>query len=362
MDRPKLEKWWRQVISGANPKFMDQAARGALLAGSLPFEAVSRLRGFFFDTGVLPVLKLPAPVISFGNLTVGGTGKTPAVIWCAKFLISRGMAPGIASRGYAPEGDKAEGPNDEAALIKEILPEVPHVWDADRCRAAATLVKEHHCNVVILDDGFQHRRLHRTLDFLLLDAMNPFGYRFMLPRGLLREPLSALKRATMVIVTRANLVSRDEIQRIFREIREIDEDVKLAEAVHRPTGLHFADGTVEPPESLKGRKVFVFCGIGNPHAFVNTLTNLGAKVAGMRSFGDHHAYTDEDVAAIMGDASSHGAELVVTTQKDRVKTGWRDGATARFAELRVEFEIIRGREATEGTINFLVSGAQGHTA
>jgi len=362
VDRPKLEKWWRQVISGASPKGLDQVARGALYAGSLPFEAVSRLRGFFFEAGVLPVLKLPVPVISFGNLTVGGTGKTPAAIWCAKLLVAKGMAPGIASRGYAPEGETAESPNDEAALIKEVLPEVPHVWDADRCRAAAKLVKEHHCNVVILDDGFQHRRLHRTLDFLLLDAMNPFGYRFMLPRGLLREPIVALKRATMVIVTRANLVSRDEVQKIFREIREIDENVKLAEAVHRPTGIHFADGTVEPPEWLKGKKVFVFCGIGNPHAFVNTLTNLGGKVVGMRSFGDHHSYTEEDIAAVMSDASAHGAELVVTTQKDRVKTGWRDASAARFGELRIEFEVIKGREAVESTISFLVNGFQSSTA
>jgi tetraacyldisaccharide 4'-kinase len=356
VDRQKIERWWRQVIGGGKPGAVDQASRAMLLAASLPFEAGARMRSVFFTTGMLATIKVPVPVISFGNLTVGGTGKTPAVIWCAKYLTDKGLTPGIASRGYSPEHTKVEAPNDEAALIKEALPGVPHVWNADRIAAARVLLADHHVNAIILDDGFQHRRIHRTLDFLLLDALNPFGYGFMLPRGYLREPKSALKRATTVIITRANLVSRDELQTIIRDIRLVDENAKIAEAIHKPTGLYYGDGTVEAPESLKGKKVIAFCGIGNPSAFVTTLTHLGAKVVGVRAFEDHHAYCDYDFECISKDAAAHGAELIVTTQKDRVKTGWRDCASVKMAELRIEFELIRGREGVENALNFLVNG------
>jgi tetraacyldisaccharide 4'-kinase len=350
VDRPKLERWWRQAVAGGGSGAIDQASRAMLFAASLPFEVGARMRGVFFATGMLPTIKVPVPVISFGNLTVGGTGKTPAVIWCANYLADKGLTPGIASRGYSPDESKVEAPNDEAALIKEALPGVPHVWNANRVAAARVLLADHHVNVIILDDGFQHRRIHRTIDFLLLDALNPFGYGYMLPRGYLREPKSALKRATAVIITRANLVSRDELQKIIREIRVIDANAKIAEAIHRPTGLHFGDGTVEAPESLKGKKVIAFCGIGNPSAFVTTLTHLGAKVVGVRAYDDHHAYCQDDFDCIMRDAAAHEAE------KDRVKTGWRDGAPVRVAELRVVFELIRGKEMVESTLNFLVNG------
>ena len=154
MDRPKIERWWRQVISGGKNGAVDQATRAMLYAASLPFEAGARMRGVFFETGMLPSVKVPIPVISFGNLTVGGTGKTPAVIWCAKYLIDKGLTPGIASRGYNPEESAVEAPNDEAALIREELPNVPHVWKADRVAAAKVLLHDNHCNVIVLDDGF----------------------------------------------------------------------------------------------------------------------------------------------------------------------------------------------------------------
>ena len=234
MNRGKVEAWWRKVVAEEKPGAVAAVAQGAFFVGALPFEAIVRLRDFFYTSKMLPTLKVPVPVISFGNLTVGGGGKTPAAIWCAKFLAGRGLKPGIASRGYNPEGPDGDGPNDEVALIKEVLGDVPQAWDADRAKAAGALIKEHGCNVVILDDGFQHRRLHRTLNILLVDALNPFGYGFMLPRGLLREPLGAMKRATHIIITRSNLVSRDELVKIRQRIWEVEEGIKLSEAVHQP--------------------------------------------------------------------------------------------------------------------------------
>lgn len=357
--RQKLERWWRRTVAAEKMDVFGSAARGCLFLCTLPVEAVARVRNIFYDHGILPTLKPPVPVISFGNLTAGGTGKTPAVIWCAGYLAERGLRPGVASRGYNPDAKSAGEPNDEAAVIAEALPDVPHVWNADRPAAVVSLVNDHGCNCVLLDDGFQHRRLHRVLDVLLVDAVNPFGHGYMLPRGYLREPVSSLRRATVVIITRSNLVSREQMESIRRRIWDIEEGVKLVEAVHRPTALVTADGEELDPEELQDKRVFAFCGIGNPYSFVVTLSNLGADVVGVKSFGDHHAYTDKDLDGVFKEAASRNAELVVTTQKDRVKCGRREGSQVPLAELRVEFEIIRGRATIENVLDFLTDGAEG---
>lgn len=363
MNRRRLEAWWRRTVAEEKPGPIGTFVQGALLAGTLPFEAVVRIRELFYRTGMRPVLKVPVPVVSFGNLTVGGGGKTPAAIWCAKYLAARGMKPGIASRGYNPEAQDESGPNDEAGVIAEELSGVAHLWDADRVKVAARLVKEHGCDVVILDDGFQHRRLHRTLDVLLIDALNPFGYGFMMPRGLLREPKGALRRATHVILTRTNLVSRDELVKIRQAVWDVEEGVKLSEAIHKPTGLFMAGGVREETEALRGRKVYALSAIANPQAFLITLSNLGAKIAGMQSFPDHHVYTSEELDSVWREAAERGADLVVTTQKDRVKTGWREGSKVPLAELRVEFEVVRGKETIESALDFLAKSAtEGRTA
>ncbi|MCD6404358.1 MAG: tetraacyldisaccharide 4'-kinase [Planctomycetes bacterium] len=356
--REKIDRWWRRTIAADKVGVVGAVARGGLFAGTLPFEAVARLRNLFYDRGLLPVLTPPVPVVSFGNLTVGGTGKTPAVIWCARYLREKGLKPGIASRGYNPGAEDAALANDEAGVISEAAPDIPQVRNADRAVAAASLVRDHGANVVLLDDGFQHRRLHRTLDFLLVDALSPFGLGYMLPRGLLREPLSSLRRATCIIVTRSNLVSSDALVGIRRRIWDIDEGIKFAEAVHRPTLLATSAGE-EAPETLQGRRVFAFCGIANPYSFLATLTNLGADVVGIRSFDDHHAYTDDDLKTVFSQGSARGADMVVTTQKDRVKCGWQEGRDIPLGELRVEFEIVRGRQTVESALDFLASGIQG---
>lgn len=356
-DRQKMERWWRRTVSADRPGAFAQIARAGLWVAALPMEAVSRLRNLFYDKGVLPVLKPPVPVISFGNLTVGGTGKTPAVIWCARYLLECGMKPGIASRGYDPEAASVEEGNDEAGVLAQALPEVPHIWDADRAKAAAMLVREHGCDIVILDDGFQHRRLHRTIDFVLLDALDPFGRGFLMPRGFLREPASSLRRATCVIITHANLVTSENLINLRKRIWDIEEGVKLAEAVHRPSVL-VVDSEEADPESLRGRCIFVLCGIGNPHSFVVTLANLGAEIIGIRSFPDHHRYTEEEVRDVFSQAAERGAEMVVTTQKDRVKLPLMDDAPLGLAELRIDFEIVRGAATVTNMLDFLAGAVE----
>ena len=351
-DRQKMERWWRRTVSTDSPGAFAQIARAGLWVGALPMEAVSRLRNLFYDRGVLPILKPPVPVISFGNLTVGGTGKTPAVIWCARYLLERAMKPGIASRGYNPGAASAEEGNDEAGVLAQALPDVPHVWDADRAKAAAALVREHGCDVVLLDDGFQHRRLHRTIDFVLLDALDPFGCGFLMPRGFLREPASSIRRATCVIITHANLVTSERLINLRKRIWDIEEGVKLAEAVHRPSAL-LVDSEEVDLESLRGTRVFILCGIGSPHSFVMTVANLGAEILGIRSFPDHHVYTADEITNVLAQAAERGAEMVVTTQKDGVKLPPMADAPIALAELRIEFEIVRGGAVVTNMLDFL---------
>ncbi|MHC4712427.1 MAG: tetraacyldisaccharide 4'-kinase [Planctomycetota bacterium] len=362
LDRGKMERWWRRTISAEKAGVFGGIARAGLAAATLPVEAVVRIRNKFYDYRILAVLKPPVPVLSFGNLTVGGTGKTPAVVWCARYLADCGRKPGIASRGYNPEAEEPGRANDEAALIAEQIPDIPHAWNPDRAAAAAALVKDHGCDVVILDDGFQHRRLHRNVDFLLIDALAPFGYGYMTPRGLLREPASSLRRATCVVITHANLVASDALARVRRRIWEIEEGIKVAEAVHRPTALVTSDGSQLELDALKGKRVYAFCGIGNPYSFFVTLGNLGAEVIGIRSFADHHVYSDGDIDGVMNEARSRGAEFVVTTQKDRVKIGERGGEEPPLAELRVKFELIRGQQTVTSILDFLAGVDEGGAA
>jgi len=132
--------------------------------------------------------------------------------------------------------------------------------------------------------------------------------------------------------------------------------VKLAEAAHKPVALSYAGGRSDGPETLRGRRVFVFCGIANPQSLLITLSNLGAAVAGVNAFPDHHVYSDDEIDAVFKDAESRNADLVVTTEKDRVKCGWREGSKVPLAELKVEFELVRGRETVESALDFLAAG------
>jgi len=265
------------------------------------------------------VRRAPCPVVSVGNLTVGGTGKTPMVAYLANLVVGEGYCPLIVSRGY---GAEAGAVNEEARELADRCPDVPHVQDPDRLRAIRAHAATHPCDVAILDDGFQHRRLARDLDIVLLDALRPFGYGHLLPRGLLREPPSALRRADVVVVTRADLADPAALARVKESAaRYAAPGTPVLTAAHRPAGLVFADGSREPAEWLAGRSVAAACAIGNPGALGRTLERLGARLVRLAAFRDHHAYTAEDLSRLSDAAREAGAVALVTTGKDFVK--WR---------------------------------------
>ncbi|WP_165251424.1 tetraacyldisaccharide 4'-kinase [Paludisphaera soli] len=293
-------------------------------------------RNAAFDRGFKTIHRARVPVISVGNLTLGGTGKTPMVEWLARWYRERGVRVCLISRGYG----RADAVNDEALVLEENLPDVPHLQDPDRARLAEVAVDELETELILLDDGFQHRRLARDLDVVLLDAIDPFGLGRLFPRGLLREPPRSLRRADAVVITRADLISADRLSAIRSAASRLNGAAPILEARHAPRDLVDGEGDASPLDGLAGRSVAAFCGIGNPEGFRRTLDSLGCRIVDLRPFPDHHPYSAADVADLARWAEAAGADLVLTTQKDSVKLRLSNLGPAPLRALRIGLEIL----------------------
>lgn len=312
---------FRELVSGRRRGLTASAARAALSLAELIYAPAMRLRNLRYDRSEAASQGVGVPVVCVGNLTLGGTGKTPMVEWIARRLREREIRVAIVSRGY---GVEAGARNDEAIELEEKLPDVPHLQNVDRVEGARTAIEEFESQAILLDDGFQHRRLKRDLDVVLIDALEPFGYGHVFPRGLLREPLSGLKRAGVVVLSRADLVDEAERTRIRDEVRRRNAAAIWCEVRHAPRALLSSAGPnvagIETPlESLRGKRVVGFCGIGNPEGFRRTLVGLGCDLVDFREFPDHHAYQRADVEALTKAALDANAEVLVCTHKDLVK-------------------------------------------
>jgi tetraacyldisaccharide 4'-kinase len=328
--------------------------RLGLSAASLPYSLAVRLRNLAYDRGWLPTPRAGVPVVSVGNLTVGGTGKTPCVEYVARHYRARGLRVAVVSRGYGSES----GRNDEALVLEENLPDVPHLQGADRVRWARAAVEELDSEILVLDDGFQHRRLARDLDLVLLDATDPWGGGRLLPRGLLREPVSGLRRAGVVLLTRCDQAG--DLNRLRGEVRWIAPGLPIVETTHRPLDLIDSEETVTPLGSLRERPVAAFCGIGNPEAFRRTLLDLGADLRAFRVFADHHPYHRDDVEDLhrwAGDLSADG--VVVTTQKDLVKVRLPRLGDRPLAALRVRLNVEAGQDVLHQQLDAVLPAVLG---
>lgn len=321
---------YRKLVSGRSTGLSAAFLRLLLRIPACAYSLVVRLRNLFYDTGLFKARRAGAAVISIGNITAGGAGKTPLVIWLCNRL-SRSHECAILTRGYKTR----QGPLlDEPAILAESCPDARVVVNPDRVAGAAEAVG-FGAEVLIMDDGFQHRRLARDLDIVAIDATMPFGYGRILPAGLLREPVTALKRADAVVITRSDQVANAELAKIEKTIRHIKADITIARSIHAPLCAIASDANEISIEKLKGKKVFAFCGIGNPDAFLNTLRNLGANVLGSKIFDDHHHYTDACLAEISEQAERLDADLAMTTQKD-----WTNLAPILTAEKRPAFVYL----------------------
>lgn len=344
-----LEQYFLALIGGDKRGMGPAIWRGGLRALSWPYGLAVRLRNRGYDWGVLASRRARVPVVSVGNLTLGGTGKTPCVEYLARFFRERGLRVAILSRGYGSRGyGSRAGRNDEAQVLEENLPDVAHLQGPNRAALAETAVAELDSEVLILDDGFQHRRLRRDFDLVLIDATNPWGYGRMFPAGLLREPASSLRRAGAVILTRCDQVDGDDLKRLRSRVKRLAPNIPVAESRHRPAGWVNSRQESRCLEELAGRPVAAFCGIGNPEAFRKTLARLGINIVAFRAYADHRDYTREDIEDLRSWARGQpGDGIVVTTQKDLVKVCLdRLGDRAMWA-LRIHLEVDAGRELVE---------------
>lgn len=374
-------------VMAGKPVAGGRLLRGGLRLLSWPYAGTVWVRNRLYDAGLLRVSPVPVPVISIGNLTTGGTGKTPVVALVVRELQQAGLRPGIVSRGYRSLDDNG---NDERRVLELLCPDVPHVQNRDRVAAVRSAAYSYGCNVIVADDAFQHRRLDRVLDVVLIDATNPWGYGAVLPRGLLRESRSGLKRADLVLVTRADLVGRTAIEAIQAEIRRMAPLVPCGEVVFRATGLRALSSSTGPdtrenrsadllsavagdkdagrrrPSSDSGlpaedamaenRRVVAFAGVGNPDAFRHAVEQLGWQVSAFRRFPDHWHYTRADAVALQQLATEHAAKVLVTTLKDLVKL--RD---LPFSDASV-FALDITAEVTDGADRFRTAVLQAGTS
>jgi tetraacyldisaccharide 4'-kinase len=342
--RFEVDRALAEVLSGERDGFLPGLLRAAALPPSWLYGGAAIARNLLFDAGIRRAHRVPVPVASIGNITAGGTGKTPLVEWAARRLRERAGVPvAIVSRGYAAvEG----GRNDEALVLAENLPGVPHVQRPDRVAAARQAVGRNGARVLLLDDGFQHRRLARDLDVVLLDALaSPRSYR-LLPRGVLREPLSGLKRADLIVITRVNQASAEGVEAARAIARRFAPGRPVAKAALRSVGQTFKD-----------RRAFLFCGIGQPRSFEQSAKECCGEIAGRRFFHDHHAYRREEIDAIAAEARRRGADLLLTTQKDFVKVRALGAFALPIETLRIEVELRSGADVLEGALDRLAERA-----
>ena len=446
-----------ELLSGRRTDLGSRLLRSVLHIASWVYASAMTLRNLAYRKKWLSIHQASVPVISLGNITTGGTGKTPFAAWLANWLIAENHHPGLLSRGYRalehdssiPDSRHPNSPvlnqshnadtptgldahrandtpllnpssdahrparpapidqhrandtpilnpssdahrpavpapvpeafdqhrandtpilnpssdahrpavpvpgNDEKLVLDRLCPGVPHLQQRDRVDSARRIVHEFGCDVLLLDDGFQHRRLHRDLDLVLIDALQPWGYGQILPRGLLREPLSGLRRADLILITRADQCSSDQRRELLSQLRRIRGTDEWVEIAFRPSRLVDLNWQDHPLSSVMGKKAYSFCGIGNPAGFRKTVESLGAICKTTKAYPDHHHYNEQDLADLAEAAREMSAEVVLTTQKDLVKipvSAWT-GPPLRAVEIGVQF--LSGIELLESKLRAL---------
>lgn len=292
--------------------------RGLLRGGACLYGFAIAVRNLVYDRGWKKAYSAKVPVISVGNITTGGTGKTPFVAFVVSAMQKLGRSPGIVSRGY---GADSSGVNDEKRVLDRLCVDVPHRQNAHRAASVEQLVQDAKVDCIVMDDGFQHRRMARDLDIVLVDACNPFGYGYLLPRGLLREPVHSLRRADIVLLTRCDLVSEAELDATERVIRKEQGGVAspILRTLFEPTDVISLKSEQRSLQGFSGQPCWLMCGIGNPDAFRATCKTAGLTIVGQSVYPDHHHYRKEDIDRVVAQARDQGAEIVITTLKDLVK-------------------------------------------
>ncbi len=320
---------------------------------SLPYGGAVRARSLFYSLGLFKTRTLACPVISIGNITVGGTGKTPLVMALAKGLMEKGISVAILSRGYkrkriskpiVSDGEaiflSPQESGDEPFLMARVCRGIPVLVGKDRFTNGRIALQQFGVRGLLLDDGYQHLALHRDINILLIDSHIGFGDHTLLPRGILREPLSHLRRTDIFLLTKVE--NPQTVQPLERKIHQIHPSSQVFHSHYEPVSLVSPNDDEEELDSLKGRKILALSGIANPVYFSSLLRKCGAEIIGEAVFPDHHPYTPEDLSSV--EEKSRRADYIVATEKDMVKLKELGIRHLPIRALRVEMKIWEENE------------------
>ncbi len=372
----------RSFLDGTNRSALARAFRLCTLPFSIPYSLIVRGRNAAYDRGIIKSQKATRPIVSVGNLTMGGVGKTPFVAWLTNAVIQSGKQAALVSRGYKAQAQKrtlesqnaylgslkwlskalALEPdarqffyfNDEACELALRFPDTPHFVCANRFEAVQAITRLFpEIDAILLDDAFQHRRMARNLDIVLLDALSPFGGEHLAPSGYLREPLEGLKRANVVILNRADLISKDARDTIRNRVVGYAPHALWCEISQRPRFVMQRISTPLGKElrreeftkwqgALQSRNVLAFCGLGAPQGFQKTLLAERFNLVSFMAFSDHCVYTHDDFLTIDRTASRFGADVVLTTMKDFVKLDGQEPIEQPVLALGIDVEFLSG--------------------
>ncbi len=368
----KLETYVLTVIEDRRAGGLAAVLRWLLQQLSFLYAVIVQTRVWLYTHGFFRHHQLGCQVISIGNLTVGGTGKTPVVEVFARSLQRQNRKVAILSRGYKRHepsflermGKRLTGrykkhpplvvsdghhllldsdvSGDEPYMLASNLPNVVVVVDKNRVKAGQHAITKLGCDTLILDDGFQYLPLKHRIEVVLVDRTNPFGNRHLLPRGLLREPIRNIKRASFILITKSDVGGAEELK---KQLRELNPHAEIAECRH--SAKHLRDvytGQRQELDFMKGRNVAAISGIAVPKGFEDELVRLGAKVLYHKRYADHHRYTQQEILNVINKGLNRGAEMIITTEKDAVRFPMIERRDLPIYFMRVEIELLSGAE------------------
>jgi tetraacyldisaccharide 4'-kinase len=354
--------------SGRSPLF---SLRWILAVISKSYGGAVKLRRTFYEKSVFKSKNLSCPVISIGNISVGGTGKTPMTIYVANAVRDLGYNVAIISRGYKGKAETTGGivsdgktllmapeiAGDEPYMMGARLNDVPIIVGKNRFKAGSLAVRKFEPDILILDDGFQHLKLQRDLDLVLLDCRKPIGNGHLLPRGIMREPASALFCANAIILTRADTANNRELTLLLQRLRLQERKKPVFRAYHKPIVYKIINRERNIKEALKqnldcikGRALFAFSGLADNHNFRRTLKSLKCNMAGYLEFSDHHSYSDNDLNDILAAAKKSMSKCLVTTEKDYVRIAHKIAWPIDLYVVGIEIEFGADEERFNGFI------------
>ena len=326
----------------------DKAVKFVLWLMSLVYGMAISLVDISYRKGLRRVHKVRVPVISVGNLTLGGTGKTPLTIFIADHLVSMGRKPAILMRGYG---------GDEDRMIKDEVPDVPVYAAQNRVKSARRAARKGR-DSVILDDGFQHRRISRDLDILLIDGVSVFGNGSLFPRGVLREKVKAVSRADVFVITKVDRIDEERRAGISRLVSDIAPGKPVVMARHRPISVTDVTGSAFSPDSISARGVCLLSGIADPDYLSFLVGGLGADIKVRFDYGDHHDYNQKQINAVVRECEHRRVKTVITTKKDYVKIRELDISAIedKILILNVAIEILQGKESLFAGLDSVFNG------